>query len=256
MRILSWNVNSLRARLGRAQALVERHDPDILCLQETKVEDAGVPFFAFPEHTLTSHGQKSYNGVAFLSKEQPDEVRRGLPDSPVPDQARAITGRWGDVWVMNLYCINGKDVHHPDFLLKQQWYSAIRSFLDAELDPEQQVLLTGDFNITPTDIDSYMGEEGRGHVFHTQEERDWLAHLMDWGLTDLHREITDEQVFTWWDYRGLGFPQNKGLRIDLALGTDAVRDRLRDVRVDRDERKVGDHAEKPSDHAPILIDLG
>lgn len=254
-RLISWNVNSLRARIGRAQALLERHDPDILALQETKVEDGGFPFFAFPEHTHTAFGQKTYNGVAFVSKNAPDETKRGFPNNPVPDQARVITGRWDDLWVMNLYVVNGKDVDNPAFGIKQQFYAGIREFLDTEFDPGQRLVLMGDFNVTPTDLDSHAGVAARGEIFHTNEERQWLQTLQDFGLTDLHRQVTDEQVFTWWDYRGLGFPQNKGLRIDLALGTPSVAAKTTNVWVDREERKVGDHAEKASDHAPLVVDL-
>ncbi len=255
MRLVSWNINSLRARIGRVQSFLERHNPDVVALQETKVEDGGFPFFAFPDYHHVTHGQKTYNGVAFVSKDAPDETRRGFPDDPVPDQARVITSRWDDTWIMNLYVVNGKDPEHEAFGIKQHWLRGIRRFLDAEFDPGQKLVLVGDFNITPDDVDSHDPDGLRGHIHHTVEERRWLQDLLDWGLTDVHRHLTDEQVFTWWDYRGMGFPQNKGLRIDLALGTQPLLPRVQDVWVDRDERKVGDHAEKPSDHAPLVVDL-
>lgn len=254
-RVASWNVNGIRARIGRIQRFLERHDPDIVALQETKVEDGGVPFFAFPEHTITAYGQKSYNGVAFLSKEAPDEVKRGFPGDPVADQRRVIAGRWGDLWVMDLYCVNGKDPEHEAFGIKQQWFQALREWLDAEFDPGQQLLLTGDFNVAPEDRDVWDPEGLRGTIHCTVEERRWLQDLKDFGLTDLHRQVTAESVWTWWDYRNLAFPKDQGYRIDLALGTDAVAERLDNVWVDRDERKKTTHDENPSDHAPLVTDL-
>jgi exodeoxyribonuclease-3 len=256
VRLVSWNVNGIRARISRIQNFLERHDPDIVCLQETKVEDGGVPFFAFPEHTLTAYGQKSYNGVAFLSKVAPDEVKRGFTNDPVPDQKRCIAGRWGNLWVVNLYCVNGKDPEHEAFGIKQQWFTALRKWLDHQFDAGREILLTGDFNVTPADIDSHDPEGRRGHIHHTVEERRWLTELMEFGLTDLHRQITPDQVWTWWDYRALAFPQDKGLRIDLSLGTPAVAQRLENVWVDRDERRKSIHPdENPSDHAPLVTDL-
>ncbi len=253
---MSWNVNGIRARIGRIQNFLERHDPDIVCLQETKVEDGGVPFFAFPDHTFTAYGQKSYNGVAFLSKTAPDEVKRGFTGDPVPDQRRCIAGRWDDLWVVDLYCVNGKDPEHEAFGVKQQWFSALRDWLDAEFDPGQKLLLTGDFNVTPADVDSHDPDGLRGSIHHTVEERRWLQNLQDFGLTDLHRTITPDPVWTWWDYRALAFPQDKGLRIDLALGTSPLAEAVTDVFVDRDERRKTTHPEEnPSDHAPLVTDL-
>ena len=254
MRLVSWNINSLRARIGRVQAFLERHDPDILCLQETKVQDAGFPRLAFMEHHITPYGQPTYNGVAVLSKEKPDEVLRGFPGDPT-DHARVLAARFGDLWVYNLYVVNGKHAEDPAFLQKREWMAALQDTIAARHDPTDDVLLLGDFNITPTDLDSHGGADMAGQIHHTADERAWLQRKLDWGLTDLHRQVTDEQVFTWWDYRNLGFQKNEGLRIDLALGTASVADRLGDVWVDREERKVGDHAEKPSDHAPLVVDL-
>ena len=254
MRLVSWNINSLRARIGRVQAFLERHDPDILCLQETKVQDAGFPRLAFMEHHITPFGQPTYNGVALLSKEKPDEVIRGFPGDPT-DQARAMAARFGELWVYNLYVVNGKHPEDPAFLTKKTWFEALQAAIAERHDPGDQVLLMGDFNITPTDLDSHDPEGLAGHIHHTADERAWLGDLTGWGLTDLHRQVTQEQVFTWWDYRNLGFQKGEGLRIDLALGTPAVATRLKDVWVDRDERKVGEHTEKPSDHAPLVVEL-
>ena len=255
VRVVSWNINSLRARIERAKAFVARHDPDVLCLQETKVEDGGFPRFAFFEHHIEAYGQTSYNGVAILSKQQPDEVRRGFTGDPCPEQRRVMAARFDDTWIYDLYVVNGKSLDDPAFETKRRWLAALTDHVAAQHDPGDEVLLVGDFNITPTDHDVWDPERLRGHIHCTPEERGWLGDLMAWGLRDLHREQTDEQVFTWWDYRNLGFPKNEGLRIDLALGTQNIAQRVQNIWVDRDERKQGDHAEKASDHAPLIIDL-
>jgi exodeoxyribonuclease-3 len=255
MRIVSWNINSLRARINRAQAFVERHDPDVLCLQETKVEDAHFPRLAFMDRHITAHGQPTYNGVAILSKTKPDEVRRGFAGNPAPDQARVMAARFGDLWVYNLYVVNGKDIHDPAFLTKRDWIAALRLHISDNHQPSEQVLLVGDFNITPGDLDTHDPVGRAGTIHHTADERGWLADLQSWGMSDMHRDLTEEQVFTWWDYRNLGFQKNEGLRIDLALGTKSVAERVETIWVDRDERKVGDHVEKPSDHAPLVVDI-
>ncbi len=255
MDLVSWNINSLRARIHRAQAFMGRHDPDVLLLQETKVEDGGFPRLAFLDRHIESYGQKTYNGVAILSRDRPDEVMRGFNADPVPEQRRAMAARFGDLWVYDLYCVNGKHPQDPAFLQKRAWFEALGDHLRSHHHPSDEVLLMGDFNITPADVDSHDPEGLAGSIHHTAEERGWLGALCDWGLVDLHRQTTQDQVFTWWDYRGRGFGQNHGLRIDLALGTAAVAKRLSGVTVDREERKVGDHAEKPSDHAPLKVSL-
>lgn len=279
MRIVSWNVNSLKARMGRAKSFVARHDPDVLCIQETKMAGGAVPFFAFPEHTIHHHGSGQYNGVAILSKQDPVEVLRGFPGDPCPDQARTIAARFegglaaglpdDTLWVVNNYVVNGKHVEDDAFLVKKDWLAAQRAWLDDAFDPGAAVLMVGDWNITPTSTDSYLGAAADGNVHHTDAERLWLRRMLDWGLTDLHRRkldgtnLADEELeratYTWWDYRGSGFGQNHGLRIDLALGSAPVAARVHDVWVDREERKKApggvEAPEKPSDHAPLVVDL-
>ena len=255
VRVVSWNINSLRARLGRAQAFMARHDPDVLCLQETKVPDAEFPQLAFPGLHPTVHGQKTYNGVAILSKERPDEVRKGIPGDPVPEQTRAVAARFDDLWVLDLYVVNGQAPDSDKFAIKERWLGALRDWLTTEFDPKDPVLLVGDFNITPSDADVHDPARWAGKIHCTPEERGWLAELQAWGLTDLHKQAVPEPEHTWWDYRMGAFARGWSLRIDLALGTAPVADRLAAVTVDRDERKQGEHEEKPSDHAPLIVDL-
>ena len=254
MRLITWNVASLKARIARTQAVLARHDPDVLCLQETKLPNAQFPQFAFPDHHFAAHGQATYNGVAILSKQPADEVRKGFAGDPCPEASRAIAARFGALWVYDLYVVNGKSPDDPAFDVKRRWLAALRDHVAAQHDPGEEVLLLGDFNITPSDADSWDPALLRSHIHHTDEERAWLAALRAWGLTDLH-EAAGETAFTWWDYRDLAFPKGHGLRIDLALGTAPVASRLERVWVDRDERKQGTHVEKPSDHAPLVVDL-
>ncbi len=254
--IATWNVNSLRARIPRVQAFLERHNPDVLCLQETKVENGLFPRLAFTEHHIEAHGQKTYNGVAVISRERPDEVRRGFAGDPAADQHRVMACRFGDLWVYNLYVVNGKSVDNPAYDTKLRWLEALRDHIAAEHDPQDQVLLVGDFNVTPDDLDVHDPERWRGHILCSEPERERLRALMDWGLCDLHRPFApDGGVFTWWDYRQGAFARGWGLRIDLALGTAPVAVRCSGVAVDRDERKKGDTGVAPSDHAPVIVTL-
>ncbi len=259
MRVVSWNVNGIRPRLPRLLAFLQRHDPDVLCLQETKVTDREFPLesFAFSGHHIARFGQASYNGVAFISKTKPEDIERGFVGDPT-DHARVIAATIGGIRVVNVYVVNGKDPLDPAFAVKMEWLTALRAHLCSwrEAHPDMPMLVLGDFNVAPEDIDVYDPEGWRGSIHCTAEERAHLAAFHAQGFHDLHRHVTDEQVFTWWDYRGLGFPQNKGLRIDLALGTEDLVGRVADVWVDRDERKDSSGDGKPSDHAPLVVDLG
>lgn len=257
MRLISWNVNSIRTRGARVINLLQRHAPDVVGLQETKVEDPVFPrmFIEAEGYHVAPFGQKTYNGVAFLSKEKPVDLVKGFPGDPIPEHARVITGTFGNLRVINAYVVNGKDPADPYFQTKMQWLTAFRAFLETQREQFGDVLVMGDFNITPADLDSHDPERLRGTIHHHPDERAHLAALEAAGWTDLHRRVTQEQVFTWWDYRMMGFPQNRGLRIDLAYGTPSVANRVQAVTVDRDERKESAGEGKPSDHAPLLVDL-
>ncbi|MDZ7727851.1 MAG: exodeoxyribonuclease III [Dehalococcoidia bacterium] len=253
MKIISWNVNSLRARFERTCALLRRHEPDVLCLQETKLLDEQFPLDEFRElgYHAIALGQKSYNGVAILSREEPDGVVRGFPGDPERRPCRVIGAEIAGVQVFDLYVVNGKDVEHPDYQLKLQWLDAFNAWLGEAYDPATPLLLTGDFNIAPADIDVHDPEAWRGKNLCSEPERERLRGLFGGQLRDLFRErYPDEQRFTWWDYRNGAFHKNLGLRIDLALATPPVADRCLAVEVDREERKPSTGEGKPSDHAP------
>ncbi|MGB0652975.1 MAG: exodeoxyribonuclease III [Thermoplasmatota archaeon] len=262
MKIVSWNINSLRARMERAEAFLDRHEPDVLCLQETKVQDADFPFEPFEKrgYEVAIHGQKSYNGVAIASRVGLGDPANGFNGDPAADQARVLSATVGDgdeaLRLWNLYVVNGKAPDHEAFATKQVWLDALRATVASRHAPDDPVLLVGDFNITPDDLDVYDPVKLAGAIHCTPEERSWLARYHDWGLEDLHRRFEpDGGVFTWWDYRFGAFARGRGLRIDLALGTPAVAARCTGVTVDRDERKQGDFEAKPSDHAPLLVHL-
>lgn len=255
MKIISWNVNSIRVRMDRLKALLERHQPDLLCIQETKVQDEHFPHedLVGTGYQATVFGQKSYNGVCFIHREPITDVRMGFDGNPAPEQARVISCLLGGVRVINCYVVNGESPDSPKFSLKMAWMDALRTWIAAQFDPTDQVLVLGDFNVCPDDRDVYDPVKWQGKIHCTPEERAQVQAFKDWGLVDLQRELSpDEGPFTWWGYRFGAFSRGWGLRIDLLLATPALRDRLVDVVVDRDERKETTGEGKPSDHAPVI----
>jgi exodeoxyribonuclease-3 len=258
MKIVTWNVNSIRARLERVLGLLRRHEPDLVCLQEIKTTEDQFPREVLREagYHAAVHGQRTYNGVALLSREPLDGVTRGFDGDPVPEQARVIAGSLAGTSVVNAYVINGKDIGHEAYDRKLHWFDALSRWIDTTYRKDQSLLITGDFNIAPDDRDVHDPSLWRDRVLCSDAERTRLKSLLGWGLHDLHRDVTqDAGVYTWWDYRAGAWPRNMGLRIDLFLGTDAVAQRLVDVCVDRDERKKSSGPDNPSDHAPVILTL-
>jgi exodeoxyribonuclease-3 len=258
MKIVTWNVNSLRIRLPRLRALLERHRPDLLCLQETKVEDGEFPAAELAElgYTAATYGQKTYNGVAILSRRPLAGLRRGFPGDPAPEEARVISGELDGLRVVDLYVVNGQSVGSPKYELKLAWLDALVAWLAAEGAAERPLLLVGDFNIAPEDRDVHDPEGWRGRVLCSEPERERLRALLGLGLVDLLRRVTGEGgLYTWWDYRAGAFHRGWGLRIDLALGSASVAARCREVAIDRAERKISTGEGKPSDHAPVVVTL-
>ena len=258
MKLISWNVNSVRARLERLLAVLDRHQPDVLCLQETKSTDATFPYEAIREagyHAVT-HGQKTYNGVALLTREPAEDVTRGFTGDPIPEQARVIGAEVAGVRVIDVYVVNGKEVGDPKYDIKLAWLDALASWLDETYAPDQPLVITGDFNVAPTDDDVHDPERWRDRILCSAPERERLQRLLSWGTVDLHRQASpDETEFTWWDYRFGAFPRGWGLRIDLALGTAPLAARLTSVGVVRDERHKSGGEGNPSDHAPLIVDF-
>jgi exodeoxyribonuclease-3 len=255
MRIATWNINGLRARLDFLRLWLEARQPDVVGLQELKITDEEFPAAAFEElgyHAVT-HGQKAWNGVAILAREPAELLQRGLPGE-ADAGARLLSVGVRDVRVTTVYCPNGKDVDHGDFPLKLRWFDALLDHWAGQ-PRDACAVLCGDFNIVPGALDSWLGERGAGQIFHTDAERARFAALLELGLHDLFREkYPEQQAFSWWDYRGGAFHRGHGLRIDLILGSAAARARLADVVIDRDFRKK-QQGLTASDHAPVWVDL-
>jgi exodeoxyribonuclease III len=255
MRIATWNINGLRARLDFMRLWLETRKPDVVGLQELKITDEEFPteFFNDLGYHAVTHGQKAWNGVAILSREPVEVLERGLPGE-AEFGARFLRVRAGDVSVATVYCPNGKDVGHDDFPRKLTWFdSLVRHW--AALDHDTCSVLCGDFNVVPEPLDSWLGDAGAGHIFHTEAERSRFAALLQLGLFDLFREkYPQRQAFSWWDYRGGAFHRGHGLRIDLILGSAAALERVHDVEIDRDFRKKQNDL-TASDHAPVFVDL-
>jgi exodeoxyribonuclease-3 len=256
MRVATWNVNGLRARLDFILHWLRERQPDVVGLQELKLTDDQFPHGELQQlgyHAVT-HGQKSWNGVAILSRSPLEVTTRGLPGMEEYG-ARLITAKAGDLRFTSIYCPNGKDLEHGDFPMKLAWLDALAQHLEKAHGAEEPLVVGGDFNVCPTPLDSWNEEKLAGQIFHTDAERSRFQRLLEWGLTDAYRKLNpDSQAFSWWDYRGGAFHRKQGLRIDFLLATSSVMSRIRGVEIDREYRKKKDGL-IPSDHAPVFLDL-
>jgi len=255
MKVATWNVNSIRSRLDRALAWTERERPDVLCLQEIKTVDELFPRAPFEAlgYRVETFGQKTYNGVAILSRRPLTKVQRGLPDDAEDAPRRLLAATVGGLRVVAVYVPNGQSPDSEKFVYKLAWLERLRAYLAAAAAPADRLLLLGDFNIAPEERDVRYPELWRGKIHFHPKEHAALARLTSWGLSDLFRKHHAEGGFySWWDYRQLAFQKNNGLRIDLVLGTAPVLARCTAARIDRDERK----GEAPSDHVPVIVEIG
>ncbi|MEM1249670.1 MAG: exodeoxyribonuclease III [Acidobacteriota bacterium] len=256
MRIATWNINGLRARLDFVLHWLDSRQPDVVGLQELKLEDKDFPNEAFGEagYTCLTHGQKSWNGVATLTRDSAEVVQKGLPGQE-EFGSRMLEVSVSGLNYATLYCPNGKNIEHEDYPRKLAWFDSLIAYVQENHDPESALLLGGDFNICPEPLDSWSEDKLLGGIFHTDAERERMRALANWGLVDLYRKLyPEDQTFSWWDYRGGAFHRGMGLRIDLLLGTPAVADRVIDTVIDRDYRKKKDGM-TASDHAPVWVDL-
>jgi exodeoxyribonuclease-3 len=254
VKIATWNVNSIRARLERVTGWVAQHRPDVLCLQETKVEDAAFPGDDFRAlgYEVATHGQRTYNGVAILSRTPLTDVTRGFDDDGDEAQARLLAATTGGVRVMSVYVPNGESVDSDKFRYKLDWLGRLHTYLIRHVAATRPAMLCGDFNIAPAPLDVHDPAAWEGHVLFTTDERAALQRLLAAGLVDLVRQMhPTEPLYTWWDYRMLGFPKNRGLRIDHLLATPALAERATAAGVDRESRK----GKQPSDHAAVWAEF-
>jgi exodeoxyribonuclease-3 len=253
MRIASWNVNSLKVRLPQVLDWMAHHRPDVLGLQETKLTDAKFPVAAIEEagYHVAHSGQPTYNGVALIARQPPVDVVTGIPGFQ-DDQKRVIAGTIGDVRVINLYVVNGKEVGSEKFEYKLRWFEAVHSWIADELSRHDRLVVIGDFNIAPDDRDVHDPEAWHEKILCSTPEREALTRLLDLGLHDSFRLFEQpDRVFSWWDYRAAAFRRGMGLRIDLILCSDALRDGCRTSYIDKEPRRN----ERPSDHAPAVAEF-
>jgi exodeoxyribonuclease III len=256
MRIATWNINGLRARLDYLLLWLDSRRPDVVGLQELKTQQDQFPheiFEALGYHTLV-YGEKAWNGVAILSRTPPQLLHQGLTGQE-DFGARLLTAQIDWLIFETVYCPNGKTLDHEDYPRKLAWFDALQAHWRAHHNADQAVVLCGDFNVAHAPADSWWGVDAAGTLFHTPEERERMSALLKLGLYDLYRELHPQgRDFSWWDYRGGAFHRGHGLRIDLLLGSAPVRDRVIDVVIDREFRKKQGGL-TASDHAPVYADL-
>ncbi len=253
MKIATWNVNSMNVRLPHVLEWLQNHDPDVLVLQEIKQLTEKFPVDALAEagYQSLASGQKTYNGVAVVSKEPASDPITDFPDFEDP-QRRGLATTIGGIRVIDLYVPNGSEVGSEKYAYKLEWLASLRNFLEAEMAAHEDVVVLGDFNIAPADADVYDPEKWGDAILCSPKEREALTALIDLGLTDVFRKFDQpESMFSWWDYRAAGFRRNAGLRIDLILTSPAMTDRCTTSYVDKEPRAW----ERPSDHAPVVAEF-
>ena len=254
MIIASWNVNSLKVRLPHVLDWLAEHQPDILGLQETKTIDENFPVedIEATGYHVTFAGQKTYNGVAVISKAIANDIVIDLPG--IDDPQRRVLGctipsEQGDVRFLNLYVPNGSEVGSEKYEYKLNWLDKLAHYVEEQLKQNKNFVMVGDFNIAPEDRDVHDPEAWHEKILCSTPERNALKRLTDMGLSDSFRLFEQEEnIFSWWDYRAAGFRRNQGLRIDLLLTSPAMTERCTASYVDKEPRKL----ERPSDHAPVV----
>lgn len=254
MKIASWNVNSLNVRLPHLSQWLQSAAPDIVALQETKLEDA-----KFPEAELAAlgyrsvfSGQKTYNGVALLSRGEPADVQIGIPGFQ-DEQRRVLAATYDGLRVVDVYVVNGQDVGTEKYDYKLRWLAALHAWLETERERHPNLIVLGDYNIAPDDRDVHdPAVWNEDSILTSTAERAALNSLFGLGFSDSFRLFEQpEKSFSWWDYRAAGFRRNLGLRIDLILASNALKSRCAAAGIDREPRTW----ERPSDHAPVWLEL-
>ena len=256
MRIATWNVNSLGARMARVEEWLGYAHPDVLCLQETKMADAAFPAMAFAAlgYEAAHCGQGRWNGVAILSRVGLEDVVAGFSDQAEDEQteARLLWATCGGVRVASVYVPNGRMVGSEHYEAKLAWLERLRLHLEQSCDPGGLLAVCGDFNVAPDDRDVWDATKLHGATHVSPPEREAVRALERWGLVDVFRTIyAEDRLYSWWDYRAGDFHQHRGLRIDLVLASAKLAERATYALIDRFARK----GKSPSDHAPLLVDF-
>ncbi len=260
MKIATWNVNSVRTRLDHVVDWLNQNSVDVLCLQETKVVDADFPTKPFEEigYNLYKSGQKSYNGVALISRKPLDNISTGfqgiLPDIEAiwDDQKRVITGTLEGLRIVNLYVPNGSAIGSEKYEYKLKWLKILQNYLSIVLEKSPDICMCGDFNIALEDQDIHENSRNKNHIMASDAERQALRDILDLGFADAFRKFTKEgENYSWWDYRAASFPRNKGWRIDHHYLTTELYQKAKSCTIDVAPRKLT----KPSDHAPVIVEF-
>lgn len=254
--VVTWNVNSLRARLENVLRFLKKKMPDIVLLQETKVQDEAFPSDPLEDlgYNIVMFGQKSYNGVAILSRTPLEEIKKGLPTLGEGQDARYLEAFTGGLRVASIYVPNGEAVGHTKFHNKERFFTALKDHLATSLRQEEPLIWGGDYNVAPTDTDVYDPKVWRERILCSTPERTWLRSLLTQGLVDPLDQAAEAgqcNPFTWWDYRTRGFDHDRGLRIDHLLLSPWTANRLQKAWVEKNVRGW----DKPSDHAPVMLSL-
>jgi exodeoxyribonuclease III len=255
MKIATWNVNSVTARLPLALKWLESARPDVLCLQETKCTDDRFPKESFAELGYDSEvfGQPTYNGVAIISRVPPKDVRRGFPGDASDAHARLIAATVEGIRIVNVYVPNGQAVGTDKYRFKLDWMRRLRGFLDESYGANERVFLCGDFNVAPEDLDVHDPRLWRGKILFSEPEREALDNIKGWGFTDAFRLHHEEGgLFSWWDYRAASFRRNAGLRIDHVWVSGPLAKQSSEAWIAKETRGW----ERPSDHAPVVAEFG
>jgi exodeoxyribonuclease-3 len=261
MRIVTWNVNSLNVRMPRVEEFFEYAQPDVVCMQETKLADAAFPYLTFQSlgYEIAHNGTGRWNGVAIASRVGLDDVTLGFGKVDCPNfgdddepEPRLVSATCGGVRVSSVYVPNGRALDDPHYEYKLAWLGALRDEIAATNKPDAPVVVCGDFNIAPEDKDCYDPKKFLTDTHTSPRERAALAAITEWGFTDAFRAIHDaERLYSWWDYRAGDFHQGRGLRIDLVLVSAGLADKISFALIDRNARK----GKQPSDHAPVIVDI-
>ena len=254
MKISTWNVNSLRVRIEHVCDWLQQNQPDVLALQELKITNDLFPHerIAACGYRAVANGQKTYNGVAILSREEPVDLVNELPDFE-DQQRRVLAATIGDYRVINLYVPNGQTVGSDKYDYKLNWLDALHDFLREQISMFSNLVVLGDFNIAPDDRDVHDPEGWKGNVLVSDKERDALKKILDLGMVDTFRQFEQaDNIFSWWDYRAGAFRRNRGLRIDLVLASESLAGKCLSCDVDIEPRTL----ERPSDHAPVSAVFG
>ncbi len=254
MKIATWNVNSINARMEHLLGWLKTTETDVLCLQETKCVDENFPFEVINEagYEVTFLGQKSYNGVAILSKHKIEDVQKNFPDDESDAPKRLIAATIKGIRIVNTYIPNGTELWTDKFTFKLDWLQRLRRYFDETCSTNDKVLLCGDFNVAPDELDVWSDQAWTGKLHFSKPERAAMQHVKQWGFVDVFRKMNgDAQEFSWWNYREGAWQRNRGLRIDHIWTSEPLADKCTGCWIDKAPRAL----ERPSDHTPVVAEF-